>query len=156
MREISTIVLVDLESEQIVWALSGSWLRQHDAEFLPNGNLLLFDNEGNPSGPGISRVIEMNPVTQEVVWSYGSKENEMLDSVARSTQNRLANGNTLIVESLAGRLLEVTPEGDIVWEFINPVRGGAEQDRIPIIFWVERLDPSRDLSPGFRRTLDLH
>jgi hypothetical protein len=33
----------------------------------------------------------------------------------------LGNGNVLITESGAGRLLEVTRSGDIVWEFQNPV-----------------------------------
>jgi hypothetical protein len=154
-REISTVALVDLESQRLVWALSGSWVRQHDARFLANGDLALFDNEGNSNGPGISRVVEVNPATQALVWSYGSKENERLDSVARSSLNRLANGNTLIAESLAGRLLEVTRRGEIVWEFVNPVRGGPSENRIPIIFWVERLDPGHDLAPDFRGSLGL-
>jgi len=33
---------------------------------------------------------------------------------------RLANGNTLINEGLYGRLFEVTPDGDAVWEYVNP------------------------------------
>jgi Arylsulfotransferase (ASST) len=155
MREISTLALVDLESQKIVWAQSGPWVRQHDARFLANGDLMLFDNEGNPVGPGVSRAIEINPATQAPVWSYGTKPSEPLDSVARSSLNRLANGNTIIVESMAGRVLEVTPKGETVWEFVNPVRGGAQQERIPIIFWVERLDPGHDLTPEFRATLDL-
>jgi hypothetical protein len=32
----------------------------------------------------------------------------------------LANGNTLITEGLNGRLFEVTSEGEIVWEYVNP------------------------------------
>jgi hypothetical protein len=36
--------------------------------------------------------------------------------------DRLPNGNTLIVESDAGRAFEVTAEGEIVWEFLNPDR----------------------------------
>jgi hypothetical protein len=155
LREISTLALVDLESQKVVWAQSGSWVRQHDARFLPNGDLMLFDNEGNSSGPGVSRAVEFNLATETLVWSYGTKPNEPLDSVERSSLNRLANGNTIVVESMAGRVFEVTPKGDIVWEFVNPVRRGANQDRIPIIFWVERLDPARDLTPEFRAALDL-
>ena len=63
---------------------------------------------------------------------------------------RLANGNTLIVESMAGRVLEVAP---IVWEFVNPVRGGEGDRRIPIIFWVQRVDPDRYFDPDFRAQL---
>jgi hypothetical protein len=38
-------------------------------------------------------------------------------------------------------VLEVTPAGDIVWQFVNPVRGGEQNDQIPIICWAQRLDP---------------
>src|SRR3546814_10878519 len=77
-----------LESRSIVWAISGSWVRQHDAEVLRNGNILLFDNEGSPSGPGVSRVLEFDPATYEVTWSYGGRPGQPLDSVMRSSQNR--------------------------------------------------------------------
>lgn len=34
--------------------------------------------------------------------------------------DRLPNGNTLIVDSINHRVIEVTPEGEIVWEFYAP------------------------------------
>jgi hypothetical protein len=153
LRELNTVALIDLSSQTIVWALSGSWLRQHDARFLPNGHLMLFDNEGNPNGYGHSRVLEIDPATYQVEWSYGGRQDQPLDSTIRSSGTRLENGNTLIVESMGGRVLEVTPGGEIVWEFVNPVRGGPKEDRIPIIFWVERLDPQRDFTLEFRDSL---
>lgn len=146
-REINAVGLLDQQSERIVWMTTGSWMRQHDADLLPNGNLLLFDNEGDLGASGASRVMEIDPVNEAVVWSYRGNPDEPFESIVRSSQDRLANGNTLIVESDAGRVIEVTPEGRIVWEFINPVRG--EGDRIPIIFWVERLDPTT-FEPAFR------
>ena len=33
--------------------------------------------------------------------------------------SRAITGNLLITESEAGRVFEVTPEGDIVWSYIN-------------------------------------
>lgn len=152
-REVSTVALVDTEREEIVWAQSGPWVRQHDAQLLPSGNMLLFDNEGDHGGHGISRVIEFEPATSAIVWSYGGSEDAPLESKARSSQTRLANGNTLIVESMAGRVIEVAPNGEIVWEFINPVRGGERDRRIPIIFWVQRLDPDRDFDEDFKAKL---
>jgi hypothetical protein len=156
LRDVSTVALVDPAAQSIVWALSGPWIRQHDAEFLPDGRLLLFDNEGGgpDSGEG-SRVLEVDPVTSKVKWSYGRHEHERLDSEARGSQNRLANGNTLIVESWGGRLIEVTRQGEIAWEFVNPVRGGSNGTLIPIIHWVDRLDPARDFTPEFRKAIGL-
>lgn len=154
LREVSTIALVDIESDSIVWAVSGSWVRQHAAQVLDNGHILLFDNEGDPSGHGVSRVLEFDPANYRVAWSYSGQAGEPLESVTRSSQTRLANGNTLIVETEAARVLEVTPEGDIVWEFVNPVRAGAQGNRVPIIFWVERLDRDRYFESDFRSRLD--
>jgi len=99
-----------------------------------------------------SRVLELRPDTMQVVWSYGGRPDQPLESLVRSSESRLANGNTLIVESDGGRVLEVTPSGNLVWEFVNPVRGGADQSKIPIIFWVQRLDP-QSLDAGFRNSL---
>jgi arylsulfotransferase ASST len=149
-REVSTVALIDEESQHIVWAQTGPWVRQHDAQVLPGGNILLFDNEGDDGRYGISRVLEFQPATARIVWRYGGREGQPLESASRSSQTRLANGNTLIVESMAGRVIEVTPNGDIVWEFINPVRGGEANRRIPVIFWVQRLDPDRDLDKAFK------
>jgi hypothetical protein len=155
LREINTIALLDMKTAKVVWAQTGPWVRQHDAEFLPDGNLLIFDNEGDPNGYGGTRVLEIDPEDFKVKWRYGGRDDQPLDSVARGSQARLDNGNTLIAETYAGRLLEVTRAGEIVWEFINPVRGGAGQDRIPIIHWVERLNPHRDFTPDFRRNLHI-
>ena len=154
MREISTIALADLDKSRVVWASSGPWVRQHDAEFLPNGKLMLFDNEGNPNDYGSSRVLEMDPASLAVTWRYGGRKNQRLETHGRGSQSRLPNGNTMIVESYAGRIIETTPKGEIVWEFINPVRGGADNDRVPIIHWAERLDPGRDFTPEFRGNLE--
>ena len=55
-----------------------------------------------------------------------------------------------MVKSMAGRVIEVAPNGDIVWEFVNPVRGGEDERRIPIIFWVQRIDPERYFDPDFK------
>jgi hypothetical protein len=33
---------------------------------------------------------------------------------------RLHNGNTLVTEANFGRLFEITPTGEVVWEYINP------------------------------------
>jgi len=153
LREISTIAVIDLERGEVVWAQSGPWVRQHDAQILPNGNAIVFDNEGDTSGHGLSRVIEFEPATSRLVWRYGGTASEPLESTERSSETRLANGNTLVVESMAGRVIEVARNGDIVWEFVNPVRGGDGDRRIPIIFWVQRIDPDGYFDSAFKAQL---
>jgi Arylsulfotransferase (ASST) len=148
-RELGAIGVLDLETEQLVWAARGSWIGQHDPDILRDGKVLLFDNYGHFEKPeGRSRVIEFDPATMEIVWQYAGTTEQPLDSAIRASQQRLANGNTLITESSGGRILEVTRQGEIAWQFVNPVRGGEQNGKIPIISWAQRVDPD-DLDPSF-------
>lgn len=85
-----------------------------------------------------SRIMEFDPVTLEVVWQYvqakptadydGDGETWGNDrkffSSHYSIAQRLPNSNTLICEGNEGRAFEVTPEGEVVWEFISPFDEG--------------------------------
>ena len=79
------------------------------------------------------------------VWTYQSSPATNFYSAEISGAQRLPNGNTLITESDGGRLFEVTRRGEIVWNFVNPVRGqrGDGQIVIPIVSWAERIDPNK-------------
>ncbi|MEQ9606074.1 MAG: arylsulfotransferase family protein, partial [Kiloniellaceae bacterium] len=155
-RDIDTVAVLDIESERIVWARRGSWLAQHDPDILPNGHILLFDNLGSFGEGGRSRILEIDPVSGAEVWSYAGNGEIPFESEARGAQERQPNGNTLITESHGGRLFEVTPDGRIVWEFLNPVRASNPADPgeaiIPIVSWGQRISPQA-LDPAFREEL---
>lgn len=139
-RELGSIAVLDLEGEEIVWLARGPWLGQHDPDVLADGRILLFDNYGNYDTPeGRSRVLEFDPETHQITWEYVGTADRPFDSAIRSSQQRLPNGNTLITESNAGRIFEVTREGRIVWEFNNPRRGGTANDRVGIVCWGQRI-----------------
>ncbi len=93
---------------------------------LPNGNTLICDNKE------ANRVIEVRTSDYDpakpnngytpasIVWRYGQ---DGVDGVAagqlrspRSAQ-RLGNGDTLICDAWANRVIQVTPSGDIVWQY---------------------------------------
>ena len=134
---LNAVAIVGNESEQVEWALAGLSRRQHEPSLLATGRLLLFDNAGRL---GRSQVTELEPLTQEIVWQYRGDERRDLFSPSSGTAHRLPNGNTLITESTAGRALEVTSEGTLVWEFFNPHRAGGQQELIATLLDVERLD----------------
>jgi hypothetical protein len=122
-RNISTIVKIRRQTGEIVWKLGAPPLAgQHAPTPLPNGNILIFDN-----GPHrldhtfpFSRVIEVNPANHEIVWKYQEANLHNFYSPRISNAQRLPNGNTLINEGFFGRFFEVTPEGEVVWEYVNP------------------------------------
>lgn len=135
---LDAVAVIDLSEERVTWALTGLWHQQHQPTVLPDGRMLVLDNE---AGPGVSRVLELDPLTQEIFWTYeGGVDGPFYTSTCGSNQ-RLPNGNTLITESDAGRAFEVLRDGTIVWEFVNPYRAGDEGELIATLFEVVRLDP---------------
>jgi hypothetical protein len=136
------IAVVDPDSEVVVWALTEMWKQQHQPTVLANGKMLVFDNK---AGPEVSRVVELDPFSQAVVWSYrGTPERPFYSETCGSNQ-RLPNGNTLITESDNGRAFEVIPDGTIVWEYLNPNHSGPEGEYVATLFEVVRLFPSERL-----------
>jgi len=79
-----------------------------------------------------SRAIELDPLTNEIVWEYKANPPEAFYTRAKGSVQRLSNGNTLIAESDKGRAIEVTPDGNIVWEFICPY-GAGRYNRAAIV-----------------------
>lgn len=139
-RELGAIGVLDLKHRKIEWMARGYWIGQHDPDILANGDILLFDNYGNYAVPGgISRIIEFDPRNMAIVWQYSGNASRPFDSFLRSEQQRLSNGNTLIVESNGGRIFEVTHAGDIVWEFINPMRSPTGNRKTAIVSSAERI-----------------
>ncbi len=150
--KLDTLAILDPDRGEVVWARKGSWRRQHQPTFLDDGNLLLFDNRG--AGEGRSRVIEIDPETEEVRWQYGGTPGtpaDLLFSKTLGSCQRLPNGNTLITESENGRALEVTRAGKVVWELYNPHRAGEHKELVAVLFEVIRLPagfPFRGLERG--------
>ena len=73
-RNMNMIAVVDRETKLVKWVLTGNFVRQHDPDILPNGNLLVYDNLGGMIDgrrpQGRSRILEINPTTHEIVWKY--------------------------------------------------------------------------------------
>jgi hypothetical protein len=141
-RHLDAIAVLDPDTGKVVWAARGPWRAQHDPSFLDNGRLLVFDNLGSPSG---SRVLEYDPQTQALPWSYPGETGKPFLSRIRGMCQRLANGNTLIVNSVGGEVFEVTPEREVVWS----CSCGSElyrarrftPDQLPFLKGVQRARP---------------
>lgn len=142
MREMNVIAILDPVAEQIVWAKTGLWQAQHEPVMLNDGSIMVFDNQGNLDGPGSTRVIEFNPLTGRIEWTFAGSEKEPLHSPVYGSIQRLANGNTMIVESTNGRAMEVTPDGRVVWDYRSPHRKTEEgQELVMPLMDVVRFEP---------------
>jgi len=127
-RSLNLIAVLDIPSRKLVWGAEGSWRAQHHPRFSPDGTILFFDNKGG--GRGRSLILRHNPATGETAVAYEGSEEHPFFTDIRGMQQELPNGNILITESDEGRLFEVTPRGEIVWEFLTPYR--VRQKRLVI------------------------
>lgn len=143
-RNANFVAIIERESGKIVWRVGpdfaghpeeklGQFSGQHNPHLIPKGlpgagNMIVFDN-GGVSGfggannsyrysRGWSRVLEFNPVTLDVVWQYGSASGpDNFYSSLISNEQRLPNGNTVITIGVQGRVIEVAPDKEVVWQY---------------------------------------
>ena len=116
--------------------------RQHDASWIESGlpgegHLLVFNNGRNRPDGNYSSIDEIIPPVDEAgnyaripgtpwgpsepTWTYMAPDKFNFFSQNNSGTHRLDNGNTLICSGTNGRFFEVTPDKEMVWEYINPV-----------------------------------
>jgi hypothetical protein len=118
---------------------------QHNANWIPRGlpgegHMLVFNNGGRRPDGDYSSVDELVlPVDSDgrytrepgaafgpsqAAWSYRGAKKSDFYAFFISGAHRLPNGNTMICSGPNGTLFEVTPQKEVVWKYINPVKGG--------------------------------
>jgi len=126
VRNLNTFLLISYPSGEVLWACGdagtfggGLFHHPHDPELLPNGHVLMFDNDEHAGHPVQSRALELaiDPAAQtaEVVWEW---RDEDLWAPILGDANRLPNGNTLVTHPWEARVIEVDPGGETVWQMV--------------------------------------
>ncbi len=146
-RHLNTIAIIDKRTGSIKWRWGAPYHlgHQHNPTLLENSNILVFDNGFHRVAPyeissdNYSRVIEVNPKTNEIEWEYKDENVDNFYSGICSSAQRLPDGNTLICESSKGRIFEVTAEKEVIWEFISPFYyAGGRKGSTNLIFKAHR------------------
>jgi hypothetical protein len=122
---------------------------QHNTHWIPKGypgegHLLIFNNGSRRTGGAYSSVDELIlPAFKDGAyehkagtaygpekshWSYAAPKRSDFYAQFISGANRLPNGNTFICSGPNGTIFEVSPEKDIVWKYINPVKGSGQAE----------------------------
>lgn len=158
-------------------------VQQHDALWIPDGypgagQMTIFNNGYDRGWSSVEEIVLPMDANgryilesgksygpDKPVWHYEAKNRTDFFSAEISGAHRLPNGNTLVCAGIVGNLFEVTPAGEMVWQYVNPmVRGGIlAQGELPgkdvrghlwnAVFKVHRYEPGypglkgRDLTP---------
>lgn len=118
-RHGSMVFILDKDTKKILWRAIYNQVEDnlegpHSPMMLDNGNILIFDNGRYRKW---SRIIELDPVTLDVVWEY---KDDNFYTLSQGNAQPLPNGNVLATEAEKGRVIEVTRDKEIVWEFYHP------------------------------------
>ena len=115
LRSLNLVFVVDPNSHEIKWWRVGLVRRQHDPDWQPDGSITIFDNNMHREP---SRIVKVDPkdLSHKVIFD-GTDEN--LYTRNSGNHQMLPNGNILMTVSQQGRVVEVTPDGEVAFEFLN-------------------------------------
>jgi hypothetical protein len=135
-RNVNQIAVLSGDTAEILWAWGeGNLDWPHHPTMVEGGRILVFDNG---TKRGYSRLIELDPATDRIVWEYKGDPPERFFTPEKGSSQRFPNGNTLICEGDRGRCFEITRDGEIVWEWYNPAMRGKHRVQV---YRMIRLDP---------------
>ena len=129
-RSTNLVFVMDPDDLAIKWWRSGIVRRPHDADWQPDGTITIYDNnmretvEGNDGGlpesdvTRYSKITRIDPETYQTDILYDGNLDDFY-SGARGVHQILPNGHILISSPHQGRVLEVDPQGETVFEFLN-------------------------------------
>jgi hypothetical protein len=130
MRTLDTVMLIRKMDGAVIWRSPKNLFNtQHDPNMLPNGNIVVFDNGfDRPPVPLTiygSRVLEIDPRTDQVAWTFDGGPGVMdklgfFGPLVGGAQP-LPNGNLLITDGPRGHMFEVTKNHELVWDLVSPV-----------------------------------
>lgn len=135
-RNVNQIAILDRDTWDILWVWGeGDLDWPHHPTMLHDGKILVFDNGYERR---YSRVIELDPVANTIEWTYADDPPRRFFTGTKGSSQRLPNGNTLICQGNRGRVFEVTRDGEIVWDWMNPM---LKDDRRVQLYRMLRLAP---------------
>ncbi|KJS39738.1 MAG: hypothetical protein VR74_00710 [Hyphomonas sp. BRH_c22] len=116
-RNINLVIIFDPDTLDVHWWQAGPWIRQHDPDIMPDGRISVFNNNRENADHGGSNIMAIDPVTRATEILYPKSEDQYFYSNCCGMHQHLPNGNMLITIEQEGRLLEVTSEGEAVWDY---------------------------------------
>ena len=130
IRTYNLLFVVDPKTWRVKWHHTGPYLRQHDAEFRPDGRISVFNNNAYATGytefdkiilsqPWVSNIMAIDPKTNQTEVIYGMKKGQEMLSTYRGQHELTPEGGMIITEPDAGRVLEVDKLGNTLWEYVN-------------------------------------
>lgn len=144
LRSLSLVFVFDPETMEVKWHSTEPYIYQHDPDYIGNGWIGVFDNnldldDGNMLGG--SRIVAVQPHTDSVEIRFPTQHSASFYTRVQGKWQLLENGNMLLSEADAGRVVEVTPNGRIAWEWIHEP---MDESKVPKVTQATRHSLTRE------------
>jgi hypothetical protein len=149
LRHQNTVAIIERATSQLVYVDTDFAIGPHATYMIPGdypggNNLLMFENSYAGEWDFVtrdhSRIWETDPVYNYRPFFYideysGLRLGAFFSHIEGGAQ-RLSNGNTLITEADFGRIFEISPGMEIVWEYVSPYYDSGGINEIPRAYKV--------------------
>lgn len=123
LRNANLVFVLEPASQHVKWWRMGMATAQHDPDWLSNGLISIFDNS---TAVGNSRIITVDPKTMAMQTTVPGEKFDF-HTPGRGKHQVLPDGSVLVSSTTQGRIFEVSPTGDVVFELVNFIEGKTEE-----------------------------
>ena len=136
LRSLNLLMIVDPDTRKIKWWRVGATRRQHDPDWMPTGEIMVFNNR---MGQDYSEIIAIDPQTM-ARRSIIDGRNVDFYSRIRGKQQALPDGGILVTSSQQGRIFQTNGQGNINFELLN-VKPGTDRTAYSLsqAIWMESI-----------------
>lgn len=136
---LNLIFVFDPDNGSVKWHTTDNFAMQHDPDFVGDGWISVLDN--NADWAGGSRIVSFKPSEDSIRIRPSQSDLKGFFTSGQGKHQRLDNGNILLSEANAGRAVEVSSEGQTVWEWI---REPIDDSTVPKVTNAIRVDLTQE------------
>jgi hypothetical protein len=156
VRNRSTVFIYRPSTEKIIWLMTGPWLNQHDVDFIGLSKISVFNNnmiraQTENLVDGHNNIFVVDLADGSVSDAYTTAlENLDVHTKTAGRGEILDNGDLFIEETNDGRLLRISSDNKLVWEFVSKAANG----KVRSLSWSRYLTENqvKDILPILKRT----
>lgn len=140
-RSLNLLFVLDPETLRVRWWRFGQTQRQHDPDWMPSGEIMVFNNRMSRD---FSEIVAIDPAKLQRRTLYDGRRNGFYSRI-RGKAELLPSGALEIASPQQGKAFEVAPDGRVAFETVNTKPGS---DTLNYVISEMRWLPPDFFRPG--------
>lgn len=134
-RSLNLVAVIDPDTLAVKWWRIGTQQRQHDPDWLPNGQIRVYNNRMSRD---YSTLLDIDPGTLSARTVLDGRDHDFYSRI-RGKQQTLEDGRILVSSPQQGRVFEWDPAAGVVFDLRNVKPSG--RDRLYVMTEMRALPP---------------